>query len=80
MVCPSGGVTPGGALGSTGVGGRSGTTSPLAGPAGVRPTLTSKLSEKSWIFCWDARRGVGYLLVTPQSRKQDLRFQVSWEQ
>jgi hypothetical protein len=47
--------------------------------AGRTPTLTSTLSEKSWVFCWDARRRCGYLLLTPRKKDQrEIRFRVKW--
>jgi hypothetical protein len=42
-------------------------------PPGLTPRLRSKLPDKHWVFCWDGRRRVGYLLVTPR-----LRFHVEW--
>ena len=46
-----------------------------------RPDLRSRLPDKNWVFCWDARRRVGYLLVTPRPRDQgELRFHVEWDE
>ncbi len=50
------------------------------GPADKTPRLRSKLSDKNWVFCWDARRRCGYLLITPRAQDQkELRFKVEWE-
>lgn len=50
-------------------------------PPGQTPRLTSKIPEKQWVFCWDARRKSGYLLVTPRARDVDeLRFKIEWEE
>jgi hypothetical protein len=52
---------------------------PKAAP-GHTPRLTTKLPDKHWAFCWDARRRCGYLLVTPRPRDQrELRFHIDWE-
>jgi hypothetical protein len=46
-------------------------------PAGQTPRLRSRIPDRNWVFCWDGRRGTGYLLVTPRPRDQrELRFQV----
>jgi hypothetical protein len=43
------------------------------------PRLRSRLPESHWVFCWDARRRCGYLLVTPRPRdERELRFHVDW--
>jgi hypothetical protein len=48
-------------------------------PAGKKPQLTTKLSDKSYVFNWDERRKVGYLLVTPRTKDQrEIRFKVDW--
>jgi hypothetical protein len=48
-------------------------------PSGMKPLLSSKLSEKSYVFTWDERRKTGYLLVTPRNKEQrELRFKVEW--
>ncbi len=50
-------------------------------PADRTPTLHGRLSEKNWVFLWDARRRSGYLLVRPPSREQrELRFSVKWDE
>lgn len=49
-------------------------------PPGKTPHLTTKLSEKQWVFVWDGRRKTGYLLVTPRPKdKQEVRFKLNWE-
>jgi hypothetical protein len=48
-------------------------------PAGARPQLHGRLSQRNWVFTWDARRHVGYLLVTPRPGDQrEIRFHVDW--
>lgn len=50
-------------------------------PAGQTPRLRSRIPDRNWVFCWDGRRGTGYLLVTPRPRDQrELRFQVEWDE
>ena len=50
------------------------------GPEGKVPHLTSKLPSKSWVFNWDGRRKVGYLLAVPREKdKEELRFVFTWE-
>jgi hypothetical protein len=50
-------------------------------PFGKKPRLTSRIPGRSWVFCWDGRRKVGYLLVTPRAKdRTELRFHVKWEQ
>jgi hypothetical protein len=49
-------------------------------PAGRTPRLRSRLPSDHWVFCWDARRQCGYLLVTPRAKdRKELRFHVEWE-
>ncbi len=49
-------------------------------PDGRTPRLRSRIPDRNWVFCWDSRRGTGYLLVTPRPRDQhELRFQVEWD-
>ncbi len=44
------------------------------------PRLRSRLPESRWVFCWDARRRCGYLLIMPRAKEQgELRFQIEWE-
>jgi hypothetical protein len=46
---------------------------------GRTPHLHSKLAADRYVFCWDSRRGCGYLLVTPgQHVERELRFRVEW--
>jgi hypothetical protein len=52
---------------------------PKASP-GARPRLQSKVPSSRWVFCWDARRSCGYLLITPRTKDRDeVRFHVVWE-
>jgi Peptidase family C25 len=49
-------------------------------PAGQAPRLSSRIPSDHWVFCWDGRRGTGYLLVTPRAKDRDtLRFHFEWE-
>lgn len=48
------------------------------GPEGMEPRLKSKLSRKRWVFLWDARRQVGYLLLRPADGAKKIRFQLTW--
>ncbi|MDB5310114.1 MAG: hypothetical protein JWO38_4316 [Gemmataceae bacterium] len=49
-------------------------------PEGVTPRLTSKVPAKNWVFRWDARRRVGYLLVLPREKNgTTLEFRVRWD-
>jgi hypothetical protein len=51
---------------------------PNAEPGRV-PRLHSKLPADRYVFCWDGRRGCGYLLVTPGPQaERELRFRVEW--
>lgn len=51
---------------------------PNAEPGRV-PRLVSKLPADRYVFCWDGRRGCGYLLVTPGPQAaRELRFRVEW--
>jgi hypothetical protein len=46
---------------------------------GRTPRLHSKLPTDRYVFCWDGRRGCGYLLVTPGPQtERELRFRVEW--
>jgi hypothetical protein len=50
------------------------------GPAGMTPRLSTRLGDNRWVFCWDARRRVGYLLAMPRSAKSaELRFHIDWQ-
>jgi hypothetical protein len=49
-------------------------------PPGQKPMLSSRVPGDRWVFCWDARRRCGYLLVMPRPKDPaDLRFHVQWE-
>src|SRR5262249_7396692 len=49
-------------------------------PHQMTPVLQSRLPSSHYVFCWDQRRRVGYLLVSPRPRDQrELRFHVEWE-
>jgi len=53
---------------------------PNAEPGRV-PRLYSWLPDDRYVFCWDGRRGCGYLLVTPGVRtERELRFRVEWQE
>ena len=48
-------------------------------PVGAVPRLHSKIPESHWVFCWDARRSCGYLLIAPRTKDRDsVRFHVEW--
>lgn len=47
-------------------------------PPGKTPRLRTSLPGRNWVFCWDARRAAGYLLVIPRAR-DEVRFRVSWD-
>jgi hypothetical protein len=50
-------------------------------PAGKTPRLRSRVPEDHWVFLWDGRRQVGYLLLRPRVRdREDVRFQVVWDE
>jgi hypothetical protein len=50
---------------------------PLAGARpGKPPVLRTRLPGSRWVFCWDDRRAVGYLLVLPREGERDIRFRV----
>jgi hypothetical protein len=52
---------------------------PQAHP-GMAPHLHSRIPARQWVFCWDGRRQVGYLLITPRAKDQhELHFQVKWK-
>jgi hypothetical protein len=43
--------------------------------------LESRVPDSHYVFCWDARRSTGYLLITPRSRdEKELRFRVRWDE
>jgi hypothetical protein len=48
--------------------------------SGQTPHLHSRLPSSHWVFCWDARRSCGYLLIIPRAKdREELRFHVDWE-
>ena len=48
-------------------------------PAGAEPRLRSKLPDNNWVFIWDARRRIGWLLVAlPATAERDIRFRIDW--
>jgi hypothetical protein len=50
-------------------------------PPGEAPRLRGRLPGKNFVFTWDGRRHVGYLLAIPRSQDRDeLRFRVEWEE
>ena len=50
------------------------------GPAGKVPHLSSKVPGRNYIFEWDARRTVGYLLLLPREKDAGaVEFKVHWE-
>jgi hypothetical protein len=47
---------------------------------GQVPRLHSRIPGRQWVFCWDDRRQVGYLLITPRAKDQtELHFHVKWD-
>jgi hypothetical protein len=49
------------------------------GPPGRAPRLRGPLPASHYVFCWDARRRCGYLLVDPPAgAARELRFHVEW--
>ena len=49
-------------------------------PAGKTPLLRTRLPDANWVFCWDARRTTGYLLIRPRAKDtNEIRFQVDWQ-
>ena len=49
------------------------------GPEGKEPRLSTRLPDDRWVFLWDGRLGVGYLLVMPRGAERRVRFQVEWQ-
>ncbi len=48
-------------------------------PDGCVPRLTGRLPSSHWVFNWDARRKVGWLLILPRAADRgELRFRVEW--
>jgi hypothetical protein len=54
---------------------------PLPGaPAGKQPQLKGKVPDDHWVFAWDARRKVGYLLLLARAKDQgEIKFAVEWK-
>lgn len=49
-------------------------------PNGATPRLVTRLGDSQWVFAWDARRRVGFLLATPKAvGEQIMKFQVEWD-
>jgi len=49
-------------------------------PANQTLKLHTRLPSSRWVFTWDARRRVGYVVATPRpSDKDELRFRVEWQ-
>ncbi len=49
-------------------------------PPDKMPHLRGRLPEGNWVFLYDQRRAVGYLLVRPRSKDlEEIRFTVDWE-
>ncbi|MFL5339034.1 MAG: C25 family cysteine peptidase [Gemmataceae bacterium] len=47
---------------------------------GETPYLKSRVPDDHWVFSWDARRRVGYLLLTPRAKDVgEIRFLVEWK-
>jgi hypothetical protein len=48
-------------------------------PHGRMPELHGRLPSSHWVFSWDARRKVGYLIAVPRDKdSEELRFTVHW--
>ena len=48
-------------------------------PAGKAPRLSSKVPARNWVFRWDTRRRVGYLLLLPREKDTGtVEFRVHW--
>lgn len=46
---------------------------------GYQPRLRTKQPDANWVFLWDARRRVGWLLaVLPSNAERELRFHIEW--
>ena len=41
--------------------------------------LIERLPERNWVFCWDERRRVGWLLAIPRAGDRELRFTAEWQ-
>jgi hypothetical protein len=46
--------------------------------AGVEPKLRSRLPASQWVFVWDRRRRMGYLLALAPRHAGEVRFRVEW--
>src|SRR5207247_2612067 len=47
---------------------------------GLTPRLTTRLPSRNWVFRWDARRRVGYLLAIPREKDASgIEFTVRWD-
>jgi hypothetical protein len=47
-------------------------------PPGFTPKLRSRLPSSQWVFVWDERRKVGYLLALAPTDRSELRFRIEW--
>lgn len=49
-------------------------------PAGKVPHLSSRVPSRNYVFKWDARRKVAYLLFLPRDKDVDeVEFRVHWD-
>lgn len=49
-------------------------------PTNQQPKLRTKMADKNWVFVWDARRKVGWLLaVLPATDERTMRFHIEWQ-
>jgi hypothetical protein len=49
-------------------------------PSDKTPRLHGRLPASNWVFTYDARRAVGYLLIRPRAQDtEEIRFTVEWE-
>ncbi|HEX4609841.1 MAG TPA: hypothetical protein VH092_16710 [Urbifossiella sp.] len=49
-------------------------------PAGKVPHLSSRVPARNYVFRWDARRKVAYILLLPRDKDvNDVEFRVHWE-
>ncbi|MBP3955782.1 hypothetical protein J8F10_10855 [Gemmata sp. G18] len=47
---------------------------------GYTPRLSSKVPGRNWVFRWDARRRVGYILSVPREKDEGkIEFRVHWD-
>jgi hypothetical protein len=48
--------------------------------AGCEPKLHSKIASSRWVFVYDERRNMGYILITSNpADEKELRFHVEWQ-